>query len=58
MESTLSGVAQSFFLPSFRSVVEEVRATSTGSSRTVARRQRMVMKQTTVTTMDRSDGFW
>lgn len=58
MESTLSWVAQSLRAPFFELTVEETRATSTGSSRTVASSALTVKMQTTVTDAARSRGFW
>ena len=48
MFSTRFGVAQSFLAPSDDEVVAETRAISTGSSRTVARRDVMLMMATMV----------
>lgn len=58
MFSTDSGVAQSFFLPSFVEVVELTKAMSTGRSRTVARREVKVMMVIVDTSAERSRGVW
>jgi len=58
MLCTFSGVAQSFFAPSFEEVVELTRAISTGRRRTVASKDVRVIIVMVDIRADRSRGVW